>query len=206
MMQGLRYSDTDRSHVLEAIEQGGCRRVLDIGASMGTWSSEVATHYIDIMEWPAGSAKGFIGRLSSRRLWDEVLDYVKINGKFDFIICSHTLEDISCPDTVCEIMPQIGHRGFVAVPSKYAEFRMGAYSLGYIHHRWIFNKEGERFVGYPKLGFLERWDFSDLKGKSDMPELQFFWDCDFSLDLINDDYLGPDEQSVVSYYRSLLAS
>lgn len=50
-----------------------------------------------------------------------LLDYVDRHGKFDFVICSHTLEDLNLPEAVCSLINKIGKGGYIPVPSKYAE-------------------------------------------------------------------------------------
>jgi len=59
---------------------------------------------------------------------------------FDFVICSHTLEDIRDPLWVCAEIARIGKRGYVEIPSRLAESSRGwesARTAGLTHHRWL---------------------------------------------------------------------
>jgi SAM-dependent methyltransferase len=58
----------------------------------------------------------------------------------DFVICSHTLEDLRDPLWVCQEMVRIGKRGYIEVPSRAAETSRGwehPRIAGLSHHRWL---------------------------------------------------------------------
>lgn len=58
----------------------------------------------------------------------------------DFVICSHTLEDVRDPLWVCSEMVRVGKRGYVEVPSRVAETCRGwehPRIAGLSHHRWL---------------------------------------------------------------------
>ena len=57
----------------------------------------------------------FVGNVNSFALWAKVLEDVERHGKFDFAICTHTLEDLANPGLVCEMLPVVARRGFVAL-------------------------------------------------------------------------------------------
>ncbi|MDD4939894.1 MAG: methyltransferase domain-containing protein [Candidatus Omnitrophica bacterium] len=60
--------------------------------------------------------------------------------EIDFVICSHVLEDIRDPVFLCSEICRIGKKGYIEVPSKYAELSFGIenpHYAGYSHHRWI---------------------------------------------------------------------
>jgi hypothetical protein len=202
------YRDSVIAHINSKKAKGKCQKVIDIGASMGGWSAPYVSHYVDINSWGNSDGKhAFIGTLTDYELWSSILDYVRKNGKFDFCICTHTLEDISNPQMVCSMMPKIANGGFVAFPSKFVE--LGRFSgspyLGWNHHRWIFNKEEDRLVAYPKLSFLEHKDWSRISRRleADNWELQFFWKDSFTLHTVNNDFMGPDSGSVETYFNGL---
>ena len=70
-------------------------KVIDIGASLNAWTDSITDATIDIIENPNKNKLHFLGNLNYFEVWENILDYVNENGKFDFSICTHTLEDIS---------------------------------------------------------------------------------------------------------------
>lgn len=59
--------------------------------------------------------------------------------QLDFVICSHTLEDIRDPLWVCSEMSRIAKAGYVEFPSRLAESCRGIEpgQVGWSHHRWL---------------------------------------------------------------------
>jgi hypothetical protein len=59
--------------------------------------------------------------------------------ELDFVICSHTLEDIRDPLWVCSEMIRIGKAGYIEVPSRLWETCRGMERgiAGLSHHRWL---------------------------------------------------------------------
>ena len=51
--------------------------------------------------------------------------------EFDFVICSHTLEDLRDPIWVCSEIVRVGKAGYIEVPSRIAESTLGIESLFY---------------------------------------------------------------------------
>lgn len=213
MIYNFKYGDINdfynRPEVIEYLKQKKYSRVLDVGGSVNSWSSSYITHCTDIQKHNNQDIHQFIGNISTYGIWKTILDDVEKNGKFDFVICTHTLEDIASPQLVCEMLPQIANEGYIAVPSKYWELNKheGPY-YGWIHHRWVFNKEENNFVAYPKLPFLEHVNIPSVfewgnDGKVNPFDLSFFWKETFKLNIINNDYMGPDVNSVIQYYNKL---
>jgi len=198
----------DRKEVLSLLKAHPQKRVLDVGYSAYTWSSQFVTHYIDIRLSNDISKIAFIGDINSPQVWEAVEEDVQKNGSFDYCICSHTLEDIVNPAYVSSMINKFCKSGFIAVPSKFTEMKNieGPYR-GYIHHRYIYNFENGKLVGYPKLGFIEhdkRFNALSDQFKTENSELQVFWDNGFELNIVNDNYMGPCVSSVLSYYDNLL--
>lgn len=197
----------DRSEVLNLLKTRKFKRVLDIGYSANTWSKEFVTHYIDVNLSDDATKKFFLGDVNFPEVWEKIKNDVETNGPFDFCICSHTLEDIINPVYVADNLKKYAKAGFIAVPSKYLEMNKveGPYR-GYIHHRYIFNSENGKMIGYPKLNFLE-WDERCEKLTKQLTstnsELQLSWEGGFDLEIINDNYMGPDVFSVIKYYQPL---
>ena len=208
MIYNFKYStNQDRSEILQYLKENNFKRVLDVGATMSGWSSEFLSHYLDINEWDNSPCQGFHGNACLYSTWEPVLKDVEENGLFDFVICSHTLEDIAAPQFVSEMLCKIAKEGYIAVPSKNKELSRyidGPY-YGWVHHRWIYNKEGNKFVAYPKLSFLEHCDHSHIVNKisPDLNEISFFWKDEFEFIIANNDFMGPNVQSVYSYFAGL---
>jgi len=61
------------------------------------------------------------------------------DGQFDFVTCSHTLEDIRDPVWVCSEMARVGRAGYIEVPSRLEEQSWGVTGpfVGWEHHRWL---------------------------------------------------------------------
>ena len=61
------------------------------------------------------------------------------DGHFDFVVCSHTLEDVRDPVYVCGEMVRIGRAGYVEVPSRLEEQSYGFQGpwVGWGHHHWL---------------------------------------------------------------------
>ena len=121
----------------------------------------------------------FYGDICEPEVWEEILLDVEKNGKFDFSICTHVLEDVTNPHYVCRMLSKISKYGFIAVPSKFAELkrREGAWK-GYLHHRWVFNIENKSVMAYPKLSGIDHAVFLDLiptNNVEHVEEIQIVW-------------------------------
>lgn len=59
--------------------------------------------------------------------------------EIDFVICSHTLEDVRDPIWVCQEMVRIAKAGYVEVPSRVEEQTYGVQGdwVGWGHHHWL---------------------------------------------------------------------
>jgi hypothetical protein len=188
--------------------------VIDVGGSVSGWSSEYTQAIVDFNPPEKNDDKilHFSFDINYPDGWEEVEEYVRKNGKFDFSICTHTLEDISNPKYVCQKLSSISKSGFISIPSKYKELYPGnsitndKKILGFIHHRWIFSILDGDFIGYPKVTFIEIDPIFRSIGKSDpkLSNLSFFWDDQINLEIINHDYLGPNISSVINMYRKNL--
>jgi len=58
----------------------------------------------------------------------------------DFVVCSHTLEDLRDPVWVCSEMNRIARAGYIEVPSRLEEQSWGVMDMpgvGWAHHRWL---------------------------------------------------------------------
>ena len=75
------------------------------------------------------------------------------HGRFDFAICSHTLEDVRDPVFVCSELRRVARAGYVEVPSRLEEQSWGVVGpwVGWSHHRWLVDVTdgGIEFVAKP---------------------------------------------------------
>jgi hypothetical protein len=69
-------------------------------------------------------------------------------GQFDFVVCSHTLEDVRDPVFVCSELIRVGRAGYVEVPSRLEEQSYGFQGpwTGWGHHRWLIDLEGDELT------------------------------------------------------------
>jgi FkbM family methyltransferase len=216
MLYRLTISNGDRSKLVKWIhdqKQHGSFTVIDVGGSLWGWSSSVVDAICDINNPSQNerNIKFFKINLNSPDDWKQVDEYVRKNGKFDFSICSHTLEDISNPTYVCQKLGEISKGGYVAFPSKYVEFarfeNQNYLYRGFIHHRWIFSLEGNRILAYPKIPYLEHdMSFDRIISKNIQADgdMSFYWHDTIPISIVNNDYLGPNIPSVIQYYQKLL--
>jgi hypothetical protein len=149
--------------------------------------------------------KHFNGNINDLDLWEKILEDVKTNGKYDFCICTHLLEDIAFPSFVCKMINKIALSGIITFPSKYKElsyFESKNYR-GYNHHRWIMTIKNDAILGFPKQGFIENLEWNSITNKlnSNNEELWILWSEKINFNIINDDWLGPSPTEIVEIYK-----
>ena len=214
MIYNARYNlNQNRKEILDYLkkekEKNEKFSLNDIGSYGNPWSIDYIKAILDIQDCKHGEVK-FKGDMNLPYVWTDALNYVEQHGKFDFCVCTHTLEDITNPKLVCDMIGKIAKEGFIAVPSKYAECHR-SYSCegpirGTMHHRWIYNIENNNFIGYPKLSFTEYLEcceqlgqkYSDEKG-----ELSFFWKDSVNFNIVNNDFF-PSSYFMRAVYENLL--
>jgi len=191
----IKYTNEGR----DIVREDATGRVLDVGAMVNPMFPNTDT--VDINQ-PAT----FQGNINYPDVWAKVKTNVRKNGKYDYAICSHTLEDIANPLYVCQQLSKVAKRGGIVVPSKYIESgRHAGYYRGFIHHRWIWNIEDGKFVGYPKVNMFEHPKFDKLMSRgSTHSEIVMLWEGEIDVSAVNGDFLGPDNASVEGYYEKLL--
>lgn len=181
--------------------------VIDIGASYNPWCGDFITATVDMNEVGIPNIIQFRGDMNNIIVWEDVLKYVSENGKFDFCVCTHTLEDISNPIFVATMLSRVAKEGFVAVPSKYVESRHnGGPCRGWLHHRWIFNVENDSIIAYPKLPFTEHLKVLNevaTKFHESVTELSFYWNESCDIQIVNGDFF-PSEIFAIQIYNNLL--
>jgi len=105
------------------------------------------------------------------------------NKEFDFVVCSHLLEDIRDPVWVCREMMRVGKRGYIETPSREAESKMGIGGkwkihrkvVGYSHHRWFVELIDNKLVFTPKPGMIQGIRAFQVR-EVNKDFLEFFWE------------------------------
>lgn len=231
-----------RDKVIEFIKGSGFKRVVDVGGVLGPWAREVVTHYVDILDpqvllnaYPECCDSDFMEAcfysrvdISNPNTWGKVMEYVKAKGKFDFAICSQTLEHVAIPDNALRFLESIAGEGFIAVPNKKTELTRGIQFTeeglsrcgvrkssqsegspwrGFLPHRWICTLRDDAMFFFPKLNFLEYLDGIDewIEGGASAPELSFFWKNNIPSVVIDDGFIDhPDPQKACEFFAEEL--
>ena len=215
LIHSIMLSNFERSHVINYIKEKKKKnpsfKVIDIGGSADytNWSCSVIDYIADMNEPTLNNSKikYFKLNVNFENDFKELLNYVNKNGKFDFCICSHIIEDIALPQVILNNLKNIAKEGFIGIPSKYRELsKINGNFLGYIHHRWIYSIKKNELIGFPKLNFIDQHKgLIDIGNRSsEIFDLSFFWKNSVTYSIINNDYMGPYTSSVVKYYNELL--
>ena len=177
-------------------------KVIDIGGSVNGWSASVVDVVVDINPGP----KTIVVDICNTTSWDEVMERVNLFGKYDYAICTHTLEDVYDPFITLNILPKIAKQGIITMPSIRTEMSNveSSFWLGYIHHRWLFGVENDTMLVAPKLGMLEALAINKIKYQKDIEEIWFEWKDVLPYKIFMDNYLGPDSKTVVKNYSRLI--
>lgn len=149
-------------HVLDAARRSA--RVLDVGG----WYRplNLATHVIDILPYETRRTQEPLDPENPERFTAQTWRVADIcdgpwpydDDQFDFVFCSHTLEDVRDPVHVAREIARVGKAGYIETPSAMREifvkrrwpwrslFRGGAPDIGFPHHRWFMEPDGPRGV------------------------------------------------------------
>lgn len=179
-------------------------RVLDVG---GAWQPlNTATHIIDIL--PNARVEAALSSNEPIRFSEATYVVHDLCRKpwpfhdhfFDYSFCSETLEDLRDPVAVCEELMRVSKRGYIEVPSRMREcfHQKSGYiwrrltgrplRIGYGHHRWLCEAEGDRLtftvkpgtLTYSRKYFLTR----DELGRDLTPQeaaIAFYWNGSFQV-------------------------
>jgi hypothetical protein len=191
------------SFVLEQKTINPNYRVIDVGGSAFGWTGDVADVIVDLN---SSRPQDFKINISNDWEWQPILDYVAQHGKFDYAICTHTLEDIVHPTTALRNLSRVAKAGIITMPTINAELSRieNKQWLGYIHHRYMFDYEGDTIVYASKLSFIESL-LPDGFNESEMyREIRFQWKDNIIFRPFMDDYLGPDATTVINNYRDFV--
>lgn len=135
--------ESSLKRILESL--GENEVVLDIGG----WAKPLprADWVIDLMPY---ETRGLYGREPgdeerfSAETWvqRDICDrepFPFADGSVDFVVCSHTLEDVRDPIWVCDEMKRVAGAGYIEVPSRLEEQSYGVQGpwVGWGHHHWL---------------------------------------------------------------------
>ena len=121
----------------------------DVVVDIGGWAQPFtrANYVVDLMPYETRGVFGRIGperECFSKDTWlhvDLCTNALPFADKsVDFIICSHTLEDLRDPIRVCREMVRVAKRGYIEVPSRRMETIWNLEHRGYpgyYHHHWL---------------------------------------------------------------------
>ncbi len=133
------------------------------------------------------------------------------DNQFEFVLCTHTLEDIYNPFLVIEEMSRVAKRGYIAAPSRGKDSEFSHLDLtdwltgprrqpGYAHHKWFFELKNDLMQisvkHYPLLYTAEfmigKWRGGD--------EFQYYWE-----DFIKYEFLdSTDMHTLIENYRQFM--
>ena len=196
---------------------GGAERVLDIGGWYQPFN--LATHVFDLMPHATRRMKEALDPQDAERFteatWlvgDACAPSWPYHDKFfDFVVCSHLLEDIRDPISVCREIVRVGRAGYVETPSRLREIfaKRRAFSLrswlgetpeiGFYHHRWFVELDGThlRFtaktaaLGEHRRHYLTRGDVGRKLTEAESG-IGLFWEGGFTCEEVfvdpRDDY------------------
>ena len=236
MIYKINNMSDQRPAFLNYLKENSFPRVVDVGGTDFPWAYKYVNAYLD-MRSPqevldktyegyryAGRAKVFLGDVNDDDGWKEIKQDVADNGKYDFVICSHLLEDLRNPQYVIRQLPKIAKAGYVGFPSVHWELGIDTERLntvpenknmenwgvsrtfrGFLHHRWILTVKGGVLWLFPKSNVLEVIEgFEWVKGLDARHELTFFWKNDLPYKTFKDDYMGPNGGLTCQEYREQL--
>ena len=180
------------SKILDAIKPED--KVLDIGG----WAQPFnrADYVIDINPY---DSRGMLGSCYpgterfTKETWiqRDICDHqpYPFADKFcDYVICSHTLEDVRDPIFVCSEIIRIGKRGYIEVPSMRHEMTLGVENPRYVgrsHHRWLVDIQKDEIVFTFKYHHLHsNWKYhfprTGPRSVDAREEIEFiFWEGEF---------------------------
>jgi hypothetical protein len=209
MIKVWEYNDLGgrRDYVKGYIKENNLR-CIDIGAYANFWSYPECKYAADSVQIHNDGISFFKIDFENKDSWDELISFVELNGKFDFSICSHTLEDVFNPLDLIFLLEKISNSGFVAVPSKYDEFSF-LYNNPYrgnAHHKQFFDFVGDELTIFPKFPFIERDERSDtvirnMRGR----ELTFFWETKIPVSIFGNGVpFMSDNELMYNFYKKII--
>jgi hypothetical protein len=181
MITSWKYLDNReeiRQYVKSFISKNKLKSI-DVGASARYWSYPECIFSADSIKISLENNIHFNLNLEDKNSWKELLNSVTNYGKFNFSICSHTLEDVFNPLDVIELLQNISEAGVIIIPSKFEEFSYiyNRNYLGHAHHKQLFDVIDDEMFIFPKYSFVEKKQESmEIRNKNKGMELKIFGD------------------------------
>ena len=209
-MINISYTNTSesRTSVVKYISnQKTCNanyQVIDVGGGVTSWTKDVADMVADINV--QATERSIPIDVCNESDWQRLMAYAARHGKFNYAICTHTLEDVYNPFPALKYLPQIAHAGVIITPSLQAELSYveNVHWKGYIHHRWIFESDDNHILLVPKISLIENLvDFVEFNPHKS--EIRFDWNKDINFKVFMDNYLGPNAKAIVDQYTQLIS-
>jgi hypothetical protein len=196
-----------RDYVKKLIKENNYTSI-DIGATARFWSYPECKTVVDSYPVPENDVLYFNVNIENMNDWTSVFEYVEKNGKFDYSICSHTMEDVFNPLELATILQKISKRGYIAIPSKFNEFTklFSNQYRGDAHHKQFFDIVDDTLMVFPKFNWIETDDRSDLILNNYVAnELTLFWEDELPIKVFGDGkpFIG-DDSLINAYYNQLL--
>jgi len=164
-------------------------KILDIGGSSKQHDQIKIHTLVDIVR-PEEAAYDFDSPLNATKFVRLDIETQRLpfkDNSFDFVLCTHTLEDLHSPFLVIEEMSRVAKRGYIATPSRGLDTTFFHFDItdwltgphrtpGFAHHKWLFeNKRGVLHLtpkSYPLL-YSTEFQFTRWTGPD---ECQFYWE------------------------------
>lgn len=183
------------------------QRVLDVGGWYQPFN--LATHVVDICPYETRRVQEALDPEDPEEFSDTTWLVADVcNGNwpfpdqfFDFVVCSHLLEDVRDPIAVCREINRVGRAGYIETPSRIREIfvkdrsprwnmlRGRAPEVGFYHHRWFVEAEGAHLRFTAKtVALTETSDYyitrDDIGRKLSEAEsgLGLFWENGFTFE------------------------
>jgi hypothetical protein len=179
-------------------------RVVDIGGVKGNWSDPYVDLIVDIN---AEGERGLRIDICKEKEWSKLLAIVEEQGKFDFAICTHTLEDLYNPITALDHLPLIAKSGIITMPSVRTELSNyeSEFWVGFYHHRWMYDQVDGKMLVIPKTNFVDHLaKRANIVYNADTYEIQFYWKDSIPYEMFMDNYIGEQRDVAGQGYNDLI--
>jgi hypothetical protein len=143
-------------------------QVLDVGGGLGPFPRADAV--VDMMTYDSYLARTaettpyrfnrqtwYTGDVCAPEVWSQIPDKA-----YDFVVCSHTLEDIRDPLYVCSQLLRVAKAGYIETPSRFREgvkAKADDLIIGWGHHRWFVDIDNGTIFFKQKNSELHHFDF-----------------------------------------------